>query len=446
MKKKMWVIIASAFAVIASVVIVVFALPRGNEVTEDEAYSSVTTRGIFGTQSLQSNGISPQAVVTFADFASGKEEVFCSKPQCLHRDNSCFAFDLATNIRAENFAIMGDNLYYTVMGYDPESDKPNTVEVYEASFDGGRNRRIALFAREENLSIQPFGVRLKDGYYIIHMEAVGGDAISVSDAFMKNATHFFGVVNLQTGEVWETPGKTGYGVSQEFITLQNGKLIYRCESSSTPVDTSPFATLLNAALSGGGSPEEWAEYDAFLAEHFRWTVYSANLEAKSEVVWNEEFSERKPTEDGVIISFRIAGDYVAVNRYKAEEPDVFTLYDPETAEPIRTLTFPEGYAYLQSAGEYLLIIKPDRSDNMLYRLSDGETVSVSELGRSNSVSIHPKYSISPYRSIGNILIVEESDPSTGSWRQDIIRWITVEDLFNNGMSNLHTIICLSNIN
>ena len=428
MKKQHIIFGIFAVVILTIVAVGVFLLTRPTirEWTgEDAARNSTTTRGMFAMTQHENN-----TVISFADFTTGRESVFCSRPQCRHNSRDCFAFDLVNTYHANHFAIMGEHIYFTSASYDPTRENRHVIDIYEASFTGGMVRSIARVENRESFDI--WNSWMQDGYFILDFRLSNFSNVTQTKGF-------FAIIDLRTGELWNTPEKVGYNSGIDFITINNGVMFY-CHFYTVRPITNAESQQIHEEKGMWGQLHHFQQYR-------RHTVYVADFNTRTERTWSEAFTEYIGFYSESIVEHRfcvlpngilVNSTTTKLNTVTSDSPfrtySTLALHDFETGEVIREFDDDWGAALMWTWESYMYLIFDDLSpSHAIYCLATNTMSWIEGIGIVTDTNMFTHFTDFTSRT-GEVIILITSENG-----ERVTSVTSFENLFNYGLKNLRVL-------
>ena len=388
-------------------------------------YSNVTSyTNYFGGYSqyrlLRKGG--ENGVLYFCDFESSNEVVFCTKPQCQHKDNSCFAYSLIHETEAQNITLYEKKLYYTTYKYDFNTDYKWSITLHESSTDGATSKVLATFKGYDSCD----SLVLTKGYTFLSLRKYDDTQEAINSENERYSTKLYAQVNIKNGKVWYFPEKQGYHVLIDFIGVEQNKLYYVYSYSTTAMTVGDLTDV-----------EAREDLQKKSKDALRVTLLEVNIETHTEDLFLDEYTEMTfDYYDNIqfaISKGRINAMPYQFNMANGKYNTMLSSYDINTKALLQEKNFDnESYGNLSLARYNAIIYFPQYNDsgNKVLSLSVYDPIS----NKMIEIEGLKDFSIFPYGCIGDkiILII----PDSGQTLENL-GWIKYTDYLEDNAAEVH---------
>jgi hypothetical protein len=197
--------------------------------------------------------------VHFIDNKSKYDIALCTIPNCMHNDDSCFAYVLADPEKGyQNILIYDNRLYYVQIRFEFQgSNIKYYLDLYESTMSGDKINKLTTF---DNFS-QANSIYIQNGYVYIFMSKDENNTQTDNLSGQTQKIYSIGIVNLSNKKSFITPEKKGYNNVMLFLGIHRDTLYYEFMSSDTQNSS-------NSKL----------------------CIYEYNIKLKNENVWSNDYN------------------------------------------------------------------------------------------------------------------------------------------------------------
>ncbi|MDR2590409.1 MAG: hypothetical protein LBC71_05430 [Oscillospiraceae bacterium] len=419
MKKKLLLCISIAIiAVFIVLTAIYFFMPT-------QSYSDELSRTIFGFgRNFSQYGMLAEqdGVMVLYDFHSSNEVVFCPKPECTHDNNNCFAYAIYNMYKAINVSLYNDELYFTTMDYDFNTDYGGwSVSFYRAAIDGATVRKIETF---EGYRIC-YSIEFIDGYAFLNLEKYDetqDHIISLNERFI---TKNYVQINLSDGNIWFMPEKQGYYLTLSYIgfSLTHRKFYYIATYHTIP--TYPADN----------------DFKDKYSSSYRSSLIEIDIDKHTEAYFLDRYTEMLLSDENGEghIQFTVTEDILYVLSKKFEyasdvtKPSTISSYNIEAKELLKTDIINSGFCSFLGWGRHEVIITYRAPVTFLL---ESMYVFNPLVGETTQIGVNIKNTV--FMCQGDRILLMRSDTDTGYGAGITVGyyWMYTDDYLNDDISKL----------
>lgn len=284
-----------------------------------------------GIVSEPNTGNDKLGYVHIMDFKSKYNIALCTKPNCKHDDEGCFAHVLADPKKGyHNLVIYDSKLYYGQTRSEFQGGKiKNYLDLYESTLSGDKINKIATF----DSYYYAESIYIQNGYVFAFMSKAEDTTQNDNLSEQKETTYNIGIVNLSNKKSFIASEKKGYNNAMLFLGIHKDTIYYEYISSDSQSSSNSklyiyeynFKKKNEKIWSKNYNAVDGDKYFYFKILNGKMIILEPNASFDKYIVYSADLNDNKKNQLGYIefspyLNFNpyILGDKIFINKYDTD--------------------------------------------------------------------------------------------------------------------------------